>query len=156
AVADNPPPGGSRVGRTERLCAVSLVKRFAWPAFFAPRLDRNPQDRRFADTATVAASRWLKEPPALDPADVWEKEKKWSGRWLPWRSPNQDPEEQPVPGWVWDRIQEKKRKQEAPPAYFAVLMIDGDEMGKWLRGEHDKGPIVGAVLHPKVRKYFEA
>jgi CRISPR-associated protein Cmr2 len=130
------------------------VKRFAWPAFFAPELGLNPKDRRFIDTATVAAARWLEEPPHLCPVEVWKKEKSWSGQWLHWRSPDEDLEEDAAPGWVWDLIREKKRKQGAPPAYYAVLMIDGDEMGKWLRGEN--GPTVREALHPKLRTYFEA
>jgi CRISPR-associated protein Cmr2 len=152
AAANNPPPGGSRVGRTERLCAVSLVKRFAWPAFFAPELEKR-QGRRFADTATVAAACWLQDEPALEPKEVWRREKTWSGQWLHWPRPDHDPDEDPVPGWVWDRIRAKKKK-EAPPAYLAVLVMDGDHMGRWLRGE--KAPAVREVLHPKLRAYFEA
>jgi CRISPR-associated protein Cmr2 len=156
-VAENSPPGGSRVGHTERLCAVSLVKRFAWPAFFAPQLHINPKMRRFADTATVAAARWLKDAPELDPEVVWKEEKEWSGQWLHWSKPNQDADEPSVPGGVngalWKLIRQK-RERKSPPAYYAVLMIDGDEMGKWLRGE--KGPTVREVLHPKLRAYFEA
>lgn len=36
-----------------------------------------------------------------------------------------------------------------PPAkYFAVLMLDGDEMGKWLSG--DRAPLFAQALHPAV------
>lgn len=39
-------------------------------------------------------------------------------------------------------------------AYYAVVMMDGDEMGQWLSGE--KSPTVGEVLHEKIRRYHEA
>lgn len=38
-------------------------------------------------------------------------------------------------------------------SYYAVLMMDGDEMGKWLSGE--KSPSIADVLHPKAREIFE-
>lgn len=41
-----------------------------------------------------------------------------------------------------------------PRKYFAVLMMDGDEMGKWLAG--DKMPEYSQVLHPTTRKQLEA
>ena len=43
--------------------------------------------------------------------------------------------------------------RQAPPAYYAVLMMDGDEMGRWLRGE--KSPKVREVYHRKLSDYFE-
>ncbi len=157
-VAENPPPGGSRVGRTERLCAVSLVKRFAWPAYFATALGQNPAEGRFADTATVAAATWLRQEPALDPNQVRHDERDWSGQWLHWPRPDFDPDEPIVPPRIWRAIHDKKQahKKQAhgdPPAYYAVLMLDGDHLGRWLRG--DLGPTIGAALHPTLRTYFE-
>lgn len=39
----------------------------------------------------------------------------------------------------------------APPAkYFAILMLNGDEMGKWLSGEN--APLFSQALHPDVVK----
>jgi CRISPR-associated protein Cmr2 len=155
-LAKQPPLGGSRIGNRERLCAVSLVKRFAWPAFLVPELGCKLSDRRFDDTATVAAARWLKDAkhyPAIDLDSVWKNEKEWSGQWLHWSRPHEDQDEGSVPPQLWARIQEKKRKQGVPPVYYAVLMIDGDHMGRWLRGEH--GPTVREALHPKLRAYFE-
>ena len=37
-------------------------------------------------------------------------------------------------------------------AYYAVLAMDGDEMGRWLRGENS--PQVHQVLHPDLQQYF--
>ena len=36
-----------------------------------------------------------------------------------------------------------------PTRYYAVLVMDGDHMGRWLSGTHDKMPEFGALLHPK-------
>ena len=40
-----------------------------------------------------------------------------------------------------------------PPAYYAILALDGDQIGKWLSGE--KTPAVRNVLAPKAVDYFE-
>ena len=40
-----------------------------------------------------------------------------------------------------------------PSRYYAVLALDGDEVGRWLSGE--KSPAVGRILSPKAREYFE-
>jgi CRISPR-associated protein Cmr2 len=39
-----------------------------------------------------------------------------------------------------------------PPAYYSVLALDGDQIGKWLSGE--KTPAVRDVLAPKAVEYF--
>jgi CRISPR-associated protein Cmr2 len=154
-VAKNPPLGPGWVRANERLCAVSLVKRFAWPFFFANELARDQGEGRFADTATVAAAHWLKADSPLEPKEFRRQKPRWSGQWLHWQSSESpDPDEDDVPDAIWKRIRTKRAKQGPPPAYYAILMIDGDEMGKWLRGE--KGPTVREVLHPKLRRYFEA
>lgn len=39
----------------------------------------------------------------------------------------------------------------APPRpYLAVVVFDGDEMGKWISGTHDAHPRLREVLHPRV------
>ena len=45
------------------------------------------------------------------------------------------------------------RSEDRPPAYYAVLALDGDEMGKWLRG--DKSPQVRKIVHPKLGEYYQ-
>lgn len=42
----------------------------------------------------------------------------------------------------------------APPAYYAILVIDGDDMGKWLSGKHEKMPAFREVMHPDVLPKF--
>lgn len=127
---------GAAVRPRERLCAVSLVKRYAWPVYLCGKL--KPQDRRFdeyldelkfSDTATTAARNWLSSGAPLDRSGG-----PWSGQWLHWRSRDQDPDEDPCPPRSWDQIQQKKAKDGPPPAYYGVLVLDGDSLGKLLRG----------------------
>jgi CRISPR-associated protein Cmr2 len=47
----------------------------------------------------------------------------------------------------------KRNKLGEPPAYYAILALDGDEVGKWLSGEQT--PPVRDVLSPKAVEYFE-
>ncbi|HOM18391.1 MAG TPA: type III-B CRISPR-associated protein Cas10/Cmr2, partial [Thermoguttaceae bacterium] len=135
--------GGIRFRRGERLCAPSLVKRFAWPAYLAPRFGKWPRELWFEDTATAAAKEWLQEPPALDPQDIREQYGDWNGQWLHWNRPDQDPDD-PCPKKIWYGDQEKgweglcsilKKKRDAQgraPTYYAILMLDGDRMGERL------------------------
>ncbi len=140
---------GAAVRKGERLCAVSLVKRYAWGAYFTRELNL-PADRlRYPDTATVAARLWL-ENAKINPDD-W---KDWSGQWLHWSQPNQgkDEGEEDVPGRLWDLILEARRETKTP-AYYAILMLDGDRMGQWLRG--GLTPSVRKALHPRLVNYFQ-
>ena len=144
---------GVRIRKRERLCAVALAKRFAGPALLARELGLNAQALRFPDTASVAAAKWLKDA-GIDP----EKERRkgpWNGQWLHWRTQDQDKDEPPVPYELWKRLREAKKKKQCgqPPTYYAVIAMDGDEMGRWLRG--DKMPVLRDLLHPKLRTYFE-
>ncbi len=131
--------GGTHTRKQERLCAVSLVKRFAWPVKLAKEVQTQSRAMRFEDTATVAATQWLeaqpdKGAPELDPADVRDhRQRPWSGQWLHWSRPDADEEETRCPDEVWDIIQDKKRRQGKAPTYYAILMVDGDHMGDILR-----------------------
>jgi CRISPR-associated protein Cmr2 len=42
-----------------------------------------------------------------------------------------------------------------PSDYYAVLFMDGDQMGKWLSGTHEKLPKFAEILHPQVRAQLE-
>ena len=42
-----------------------------------------------------------------------------------------------------------------PTKYYALLLMDGDHMGRWLSGTHKELPSFGELLHPKVRKKLE-
>lgn len=154
---------GTRTRPRERLCAISLVKRFAWATALGAEFGSRSRARRFADTATIAARSWLlddRNGPKIDPVEVLENRRRnwgdernqhWSGQWLHWSSPDQemDAGEPRVPEKVWDAIRKKRATQGPAPIYYAVLMLDGDRMGQWLRGE--LGPTLAQVLAPEVR-----
>lgn len=142
--------GGVRLRKSERLCAISLVKRFAEPVYFQGKLDLKV---KFHDTATVAARPWLKET-NLDPEDY----NFWSGQWLHW--PRRDPEnDDPCPHDTWEAIKvarksgKEKEIGERPPSYYAILAMDADHMGKWLRGEF--APPVEKVYHESILEYIK-
>lgn len=142
--------GGSRIRKGERFCAISLVKRFAPACGFGDELGGSTPGPRFPDTATLAAAEWLD-------ATGLELPESWSGQWLHWTHPREDPEDE-CPPETWKRIQGAKQRARdedlgAPPTYYAVLMMDGDRLGRWLRGENSLP--VGTVLHPRLRQYFE-
>jgi CRISPR-associated protein Cmr2 len=127
---------GSKVTRNERLCAVSLVKRFAWAHHFATKemFKRDVRDLKFQDSATVAAAKWLRTGEELSPNRVARDHDDWSGQWLHWPTrepPKGDEDERKVPQPVWDVIGRKKRKEAEgkPPTYYAVFVFDGDRMG---------------------------
>lgn len=145
--------GGVRLRDGERFSAVALVKRFCGPCFFLHELRLKTDDLRHDDTATVAAALWL-ENVGIQPEQVRREHDVWSGQWLHWSHPNQEDRqgEAKVPGELWATITRKRRDQ-PPPAYYAVLMLDGDDMGCWLRGE--KSPRVREIIHPELKAYYE-
>ncbi len=137
--------GGALLRPRERFCAISLAKRFAWPAFFQQRLQTETKDSqegnargnrfRFLDTASVAAWHYLeqaKEQIGEERMPQFE-DGSASGQWLHWKSRQDDPEEPSVPQDDWDWILAARKKLGFPPTYYAVLMIDGDRMGQKLR-----------------------
>lgn len=145
---------GVRLRPRERLCAVALAKRFAGPALLARELDLTPRDLRFSDTPTVAAREWLAQA-GIDPETERSRHGHWSGLWLHWRKQHEnDKDEERKPDDVlWGHIRNAREQQGQPPSYYAVLRMDGDEMGRWLAGE--KTPNLRRLLHPKLCKYFE-
>ena len=146
---------GVRIRSRERLCAVALTKRFAGPALLAQELEVTPPDLRFPDTLTVAAGEWLARA-GIDPGEERSRgSRHWSGLWLLWRQRDEeDKDEEKKPDEdLWRRIREAREQHGKPPAYYAVLALDGDEMGRWLTG--DKTPELRRLLHPKLRDYFE-
>ncbi len=133
-----------RLRARERFGAVALVRRYA-PEVLRKRFDVR---LRTPDTATIAAMDWLHQP---EVGIHWQGDE-WSGQWLHWPNPQSDTGEPGPDAAVWERIVSARRKN-APPAYFAVLAMDGDGMGEWLRGT--RLPEVGKVLHPAAKAYFE-
>ncbi len=150
---------GTHTRKNERLCALSLVKRFAWTAYFATRLDLPRGALGYPDTHTVAATVWLRADPAketnaLDPDEAKRRrdnpEHAWNGQWLHWSRPSQVEDEGTCPPSVFKDIGQKRDRQGQAPSYYAILMMDGDDMGRWLRGE--KGLALGHQLHLRLSR----
>ncbi len=136
---------GVRLRKRERFCAIALTKRFAAPAFLNDELHLSGRHLRFPDTATVAAALWLEEHD-INP----DKFPRWNGQWLHWRSQNEgaDDGEEPAPDDLWNQITKLRREHDTPPIYYAILAMDGDRMGAWLRGE--KSSLKGPALHAAI------
>jgi CRISPR-associated protein Cmr2 len=148
---------GVRVRPGEALCAVGLMKRFAGPAFLRGQLQLSVGQLRFPDTWTVAAREWLAKAEShghrLGPSHIHT----WNGHWLHWSRPDQDlSDADQCPDDVLAQIQDawKPEKCGAPPVYYAILKLDGDDLGGWLRGENS--PKVRDVMHPDLARYYES
>ncbi len=142
---------GVRLRPGEGLCAIGLVKRFAAPAFLKKELALGTDDMRFPDTWTVAAADWLQQA-GID----WKQDRRkpWNGNWLYWSRPDENPEDaDPCPAELWKIIASARKEHGPPPVYYAILKLDGDELGGWLRGE--KSPHVREVMHPDLVAYYE-
>jgi len=134
---------GVRVREGERLCAISLVRRFAAP--FLP--DEILRADRFADTATLAARIWL------DRANIKPDEfLNWNGQWL---HGEQTPEEEVEQKKLRRRVAAagKTANMPEPPSYYAILLADGDNMGDWLAGR--KAPTLREVMHQTLVAYYD-
>ncbi len=116
---------GIRLRARERFCAVALVKRFAEAVFFAEELHLDQDARRIPDTATVAAAKWLADAEKLGFSLDLD-----NGQWLHWPTRDFDKDEETVPAATWKRIEAAGRQLGPPPAYYAVLAMDGDEHGR--------------------------
>ncbi len=133
----------SRLRKPDRFCAISLCKRFAAENVLAHELALDASDLRFPDTATIAARDWLSDA-KITP----ENYGNWNGRWIHQQRPDEDGER--IPPSLWSRI----KNSGSPPSYYAIIVMDADDMGLWLRGK--KAPLVREVIHEKVLNYFEA
>ncbi len=151
--------GGVRLRPGERLGPVALTKRFSGPLHFAEALEfEDARELRFDDTATIAAAQWLKAARQADPGfresfEAARRDGTWSGQWL--HQTERDGDDDDCPRELAQAIGRLRRRDEfsAPPSYYAVLVMDGDELGKWLQGR--KSPKVSELIHPNLRDYFE-
>ncbi len=150
--------GGVRLRANERLGPTALVKRFSGPVHFVDELEfEDPRELRFDDTATVAAAEWLQV--AREDAEfdrlyrTAHDEGTWSGQWLH-QVDRPAGEDEPCPHDLAERVRVLRRSIQpgAVPTYYAVLMIDGDELGKWLQGR--KSPQVSELIHASLKEYF--
>ena len=143
---------GVRLRLRERFSAIALCKRFAAPTTLARELQLQPAELRFPDTATVAAAEWLIEA-EIDPDRVRYEHRDWNGRWIHQKNRHDVEEtEKSPPEKIWEQIRKAKKKT-PPPSYYAILMMDADNMGQWLKG--DFAPKVCEVLHPKMVSYYQ-
>lgn len=144
-----------RLQKKDRFCAVELIKRFAWGVYLCENtgFHGRPQEKRVWDTATHAAMEWMKQ---LRQEESGEKELlhervevelmrkhagvHWSGQWLHWRDGSEaddDDEKEAYQNIAQPQInaarqQAREKGLGAPPTYYAILMFDGDRMGKHL------------------------
>ena len=124
---------GVRLRDGERFSAVALCKRFTAPATLAAELHLESADLWFPDTATVAAAEWLAYA-GIDLYQVRRDHGDWNGRWIHQKRRNDvDEGDKPPPELVWQKIEET-RKEKKPPVYYAILAMDADHMGRWLKG----------------------
>lgn len=140
--------GPARLRSRERLCAVALAKRFAVPCHLQKQLALGRRVSVFPDIASVAAASWIRKAGLAEEAGS----DSWNGQWLHWRTRDQDPDETPPAAETWSRLSAARRNHGAPPAYYAVLVLDGDRMGAWLRG--DRTISIGEAYNPLIRDYF--
>lgn len=146
---------GTHMRSQERLSAIALVKRFAWPSYFVKELRCPPRVKRIPDTATIAAREWLSEAD-IDPDKVLGAEGSWSGRWIHWHKPTEEAgDEGAIPEHLWRELQHARKQQKnLPSTYLALLMLDGDRLGRWLRGQY--APRLREAMHPTLRTYWES
>lgn len=144
---------GNRVREGEKLCAIALVKRLAFPAYFNSLLNLKSDDTRFPDTATLAATIWLKQ------AGFTEAELRngdWNGQWLH-ENDREERSGDAAPPWVKKRVQTAKSNGlGSPPTYYAILLMDGDSLGDWLSARHPSSPTLEDAYAPQIQDYLQS
>ncbi|MEO0153037.1 MAG: type III-B CRISPR-associated protein Cas10/Cmr2 [candidate division WOR-3 bacterium] len=160
--------GRKYVGESERLCGMCFFKRLL------PKLIENKfgLELKFPSTAEMATVKYkedlyidlrkiekfldnynlpktasvpkLKNKPLYDIDGQWLMESSYRKEYLKREYGINVPEEELEE--MRKFLNEKKIK---PPTYYAILSVDGDNMGKWLKGEYL--PTVEKLLHEKVR-----
>ncbi len=163
-----------RFSSNEHLSAPALVKRFAYDAYFEKLYFNHdgyrPPIERIPDTSTLAASIWLCSA-KFDPIAEKSKLREWNGHWLHWsgnfeqffkrytkeryskgKQPSDSDHDKVMR--IYERIKEAKVTAEKagkgkPPTYYGIILMDGDDMGKWLTGKI--GPCIIESYHPDAR-----
>ncbi|MBI5514311.1 MAG: type III-B CRISPR-associated protein Cas10/Cmr2 [Deltaproteobacteria bacterium] len=152
--------GGFRLRPGERLSAVGLLRRFWIPLYLARKWGFSSEETRLADTATVAAVRWLEAAPALKPDQTRRNHGTWNGQWLlddeelSAVDPEDPLDDDRCPEAIAAVLRRKREVQGPAPRYLAALLMDGDHLGRWLRGE--LGPYVREALHPRALSWLES
>jgi len=160
----------------ERLCGVCLVKRFAPKFFFRDEEFSGEDPSSFpstAEMASISTKLKLTERVAKEIKDrfnelnqkIGSKSKSVSllknhplyeidGQWLMEESYREKYLKREYGVEIEGKdLEEMKRflkeNNVFPQKYYAVLLMDGDDMGKWLKGE--KMPLIGDLIHPQVK-----
>ena len=169
------PEGLLREG--ERLCGVCLVKRLAPRFFFKEFLGEDPSSfPSTAEMASISTKLKLTEIVAKEIKDRFNElnqkiESKLpssksvsllknhllyeiDGQWLMEESYRKEYLEREYGARVDEKDLEEmktflRENKISPEKYYAVLLMDGDDMGKWLKGE--KMPLIGDLIHPQVK-----
>ena len=140
---------GVRLRKNEHFCAVALTKRFAMPVALTKRLRLGSKGLRFPDTATIAAANWL-DGEGIDPNEYHD----WNGRWLHDSDDAlKEDGEDTAPQSLRRVLMDARETSGQPPVYYAILMMDGDKLGGWLRGDHS--PKLRQVMHPDLLTWFD-
>jgi CRISPR-associated protein Cmr2 len=151
---------------TDSVAAATFVKALfeRWEEAKKPIKDlldtisRQPEWHRIAFVG-MGIPKLEQEAKKLD--DVAQKLTKLDGEWL--FAESYDPERIQrahgieVSEEVAQRLREKVLRKlydeiAHPSDYYAVLFMDGDQMGRWLSGTHEDLPKFAELLHPQVRE----
>ena len=133
-----------RFRERERFCAVATVKRYAAQSILCEKFHLQASDLRFPDTASIAAAEWLNNSKLGHIAD----HHKWNGRWLHPCDRLEATGDETPPSDIMESINHARKEHGNPPTYFAVLMMDADNMGEWLSGQ--RLPTLEDALHADV------
>ncbi|MDY3562991.1 type III-B CRISPR-associated protein Cas10/Cmr2 [Gemmata sp. JC673] len=127
---------GTRLQSKDKFCAISLVKRFAWAVYWSAELNLKPAALRYSDTPTMAAKKWLAEEEVMALEMLRDEHGAWNGQWLHWSrdEPGKGSGDPKRPAGLKGRIDAKSEAQGAPPTYYALLHLDGDNMGDVFQG----------------------
>ncbi len=143
---------GGRLRKGEALCAVAMVRRCA-PKLLGQEVQIDIDELWYWDTWTVAAADWLAKA-EIDPGKIRQQYGDWNGHWLHWPKRDFDLDEADAcPEEVFAQIKQAHDRHRKPPVYYAILKLDGDDLGGWLRGANS--PPVRKVMHPDLVQYYE-
>ncbi len=163
----------SDFGKNERLCALGLVKRLAYRV--CKQINGHPLQKMFEkaeafpSTTEMALHDWwrqlqsrvnsLDDPKAVSLAGAWSvfEEKDRFKKLAQWYHEFNEPESTKLQGYEITGIDEKEKsaardifrdhKIQDVHKYYAILMMDGDKMGKLINGE-TLAATWQSVLHP--------
>ncbi len=131
--------------------AVKSLAEERWSGNPMPMVIRACRDEISKDFARLEGD-WLYKEAFDDPKSLWEENNKRMSEKVFARCV-QDAKN--IQKEFFDAIKEidkslpKEKRIGSPSTYYAILLMDGDNMGKWLSG--DLAPTIGDALHPIVK-----